>query len=89
MTIPSILFAFLIASLYAALYHLIRGGGPGRLILFLLFGWIGFVLGHLVGIWQEWILLPMGQLNIGMSTIGSLVLLVVGDWISHIKLGSP
>lgn len=60
MTIPSILFAFLIASLYGALYHLIRGGGSGRLILFLLFGWGGFVLGHVVGIWQDWLLLPMG-----------------------------
>ena len=87
MTIPTLIFAFLIASLLGALYHLIRGGGPGRLFLYLLLSWTGFALGHLVGIWQEWLLLPMGQLNLGMSTIGSLLLLVAGDWVSRIRIG--
>jgi hypothetical protein len=89
MTIPTLFFAFLIASLYGALYHLIRGGGPGRIFAYLLFSWLGFALGHFVGIWQEWLLLPVGQLNLGMSTLGSLFLLVLGDRISHIKTGSP
>ena len=87
MTIPTLVFALLIASLYGALYHLIRGGGPGRLFLYLLFSWVGFALGHLVGIWQAWLLLPMGQLNLGMSTLGSLLLLVGGDWVSRIRIG--
>ena len=86
MTIPSIIFGFLIASVYGALYHLIRDGGPGKLFLYLLFGWLGFVIGHLVGIWQEWVLIQIGQLNLGMSTIGSLILLLMGDWISQIKV---
>jgi hypothetical protein len=87
MTIPSLVFALLIASLYGALYHLIRGGGLGRLLLFLIFGWAGFAAGHLVGIWRDWILIPLGELNLGMSTIGSLVFLVVGDWVSRIQIG--
>jgi hypothetical protein len=87
MTIPSLVFALLIASLYGALYHLIRGGGLGRLLLFLIFGWAGFAAGHLVGIWRDWILIPLGELNLGMSTIGSLVFLVVGDWASRIQIG--
>jgi hypothetical protein len=87
MTIPSLIFALLIASLYGALYHLIRGGGLGRLLLFLIFGWIGFAVGHLVGIWQGWILIPVGELNWGMSTLGSLVFLLGGDWISRIQIG--
>jgi len=85
MTIPSLIFAILIASLHGALYHLIRGGGLGRLLLFLIFGWIGFTVGHLVGLWQGWVLLPVGELNLGMSTLGSLFFLVVGDWMSHIR----
>ena len=89
MTIPSLIFAFFIASLYGALYHLIRGGGPERIIMYLLFSWLGFALGHFVGIWQEWLLLPVGQLNLGMSTLGSLIMLVLGERISHIKIGSP
>lgn len=86
MTIPSLIFAFLIASLYGALYHLIRGGRLGRLLLFLILGWIGFALGHLVGIWQGWLLFPLGELNLGLSSLGSLVFLLTGDWISRIRV---
>jgi hypothetical protein len=89
MTIPSLLFGLLIASLYGVLYHLVRGGGLGRLLLFLIFGWAGFALGHLVGVWRGWVLIPLGELNLGLSTLGSLVLLVVGDWISRSGKGSP
>lgn len=85
MTIPSLLLALLIASLYGLLYHLIRGGGLGRLLLFLIFGWAGFALGHLVGVWRGWVLIPLGELNLGLSTFGSLLLLVLGDWVSSIR----
>ena len=86
MTIPSLIFAFLIASLYGVLYHLIRGGRLGRLLLFLVFGWTGFVLGHLLGIWQGWVLIPIGELNFGMSTLGSLFFLIGGDWVSRVRI---
>jgi len=86
MTIPSLLFALLIASLYGVLYHLIRGGGLGRLLLFLIFGWAGFALGHLLGIWRGWVLIPLGELNLGLSTLGSLLLLVLADWVSSIGI---
>ena len=89
MTIPALIFAFLIASLYGAIYHLIRDGGPGRLFQFLLLSWVGFVLGHLVGIWQGWQLFPLGQLNLGMSTLGSLLLMVARDLFSRGKTASP
>jgi hypothetical protein len=85
MTIPSFLFALLIASLYGVLYHLIRGGGLGRLLLFLIFGWAGFALGHFIGIWRGWMLISVGELNLGLSTLGSLLLLVLGDWISGLS----
>jgi hypothetical protein len=86
-TIPSLIFALLVASLYGVLYHLVRDGGLGRLLLFLIFGWAGFALGHLLGIWQGWTLLPVGELNLGLSTLGSLVLLVLVDWVSRIRIG--
>jgi len=85
MTIPSLIFAFLIASLYGALYHLIRDGGLGRLFQFLLLSWVGFALGHLIGIWQGWQLFPLGQLNFGMSTLGSLILMIARDLFSRGK----
>ena len=84
MTVPSFLFALLLASLYGVLYHLIRGGGLGRLLLFLIFGWAGFALGHFIGLWRGWVLIPIGELNFGLSTLGSLILLVLGDWVSSL-----
>lgn len=84
MTIPTLLFALLVALLFGALYHLLRGGGFWRLLLYLGLSTLGFALGHLVGLWREWVFMQMGPLNLGMSSIGSLVVLVLGDWLSRI-----
>jgi hypothetical protein len=86
MTIPSLLFGFLIASLYGALYHLARGGRFWRLLLYLLLAWMGFAAGHYLGLWLNWILLPLGAWNFGAATIGSLIFLGAGDWLSRIEI---
>jgi hypothetical protein len=79
MTLPALLFGFLIASLYGALYHLIRNGRPSRLLLFLLFSWTGFAAGHLLGVWRGWVFLPLGPINFDLATFGSLLFMVAGD----------
>lgn len=81
MTLPAILFGLLVALLYGATYHLIRGGGFWRLLLYLGMGLFGFVMGHLVGLWRGWVWIPLGQLNLGLSTLGSILILVLGDWL--------
>lgn len=83
MTLPSFLFALLVALLYGALYHLLRGGGFWRLVLFLSLSILGFAAGHLMGLWRGWVFLPLGSLNLGMSTIGSILVLLLGDWLSR------
>lgn len=85
MTLPTLLFALLVALLYGALYHLLRGGGFWRLLLYLGLSVLGFVAGHLIGLWRGWLFLPLGSLNLGMSTIGSILILVIGDWLSRIE----
>ena len=85
MTLPSFLFALLIALLYGAFYHLIRGGSFWRLLLYLGLSIFGFVLGHLFGVWRGWVLLPIGSINFGLASIGSLVILVIGDWLSRLE----
>lgn len=85
MTIPSLIFAFIIASLYGALYHLFRDGGPERLFQYLLLSWVGFALGHLIGLWQGWQVFPLGQLNFGLSTLCSFALLVGRDLLYRLK----
>jgi len=86
MTLPTLLFALLIALLIGALYHLVRGGGFWRLILYLALSCVGFALGQLVGFWRGWILIPLGSLDLGLSFIGSLLVLLIGDWLSRIEV---
>jgi len=85
MTLPALLFAFLLALLYGAVYHLIRNGGFWRLILYLILSVIGFTLGHFWGLWRGWVFIPIGSLNLGMSSLGSLIILIFGDWLSRIE----
>lgn len=86
MTIPSLLIALLIALFLGALYHLIRGGGFWRFILYLGLSVLGFAIGYLVGLWQAWRLYPLGSLDLGASSLGSLIVLVLGDWLSRIEM---
>ena len=74
------------ALLYGALYHLIRGGGFWRLLLYLGLSLLGFVIGHLIGVWSGWVFFPLGSLNLGMSSVGSIIILVIGDWLSRIEV---
>ena len=86
MTLPTILFALLIALFYGALYHLIRGGGFWRLIFDLGLSVLGFAVGQSVGYWFGWFIIPLGSMDVGSASIGSLVFLVGGDWLSRIEV---
>jgi len=85
MTLPTLLFALLVALFYGALYHLIRGGGFWRLILYFVLSTCGFIAGHLIGLWRGWIFIPLGSLNFGLSSIGSILVLMFGDWLSRVE----
>lgn len=87
MTFPALLFSLLIALLYGSLYHLVRGGGFWRLLLYLFFSVLGFALGYLVGLWRGWVWLPLGTINLGVCTVGSLLILLLGDWLTRIDVG--
>ncbi len=83
MTFPALLFGWLGASLIASLYHLIRGGAAWHLLLYLALSWAGFAAGQWLGSWLGLSLLPVGPLNIGAAVLGSLALLILGDWLTH------
>lgn len=85
MTLPTLLFALLVALFYGALYHLLRDGGFWRLLLYFVLSIFGFILGHLVGIWRGWTFIPLGALNLGLSSLGSAMVLMFGDWLSRIE----
>ncbi len=83
MTLPALLFGWLAASLIASIYHLARGGAAWRLLMYLVLSWAGFAAGQWLGDWFGWNFLSLGPLNLGPAALGSLILLALGDWLSH------
>ncbi len=82
MTLPSLIIGLLISTLYGALLHLIRGGGPGRLLLYLFLAWLGFWGGHFWGEAQGWTFLSLGPLRLGAATLGAVSLLTIAFLLS-------
>jgi len=74
---PNTTLAFILATLYGAAFHLIMGGDARRLALFLLSGWVGFTLGHLLGVAFEIDILNIGTLRIVSASLGAIIALVV------------
>jgi len=85
MTLPSFILGIFISSLYGALFHLWRGGDGGKLFLYLIFSWIGFWLGHFIGNTFTINLVSLGPLHLGTATLGSLIILGIGYWLSLIE----
>jgi uncharacterized membrane protein YjjP (DUF1212 family) len=69
---PTLTFAFIVATLYGALFHLIRGGDVRRLALYLLAGWVGFVLRQLVGVIIGFPFFNVGPIRLVPASVGAL-----------------
>ena len=82
MTLPTLLLSFTLATLYGAGFHLWRGGGARRLMLYLLAGWTGFALGHVVGEALSIRVMMIGALNFASATLGSAVALIAAHWLA-------
>jgi hypothetical protein len=85
MTIPALLLGFVISTLYGTLFHLWRGGGAARFLLYLILGWLGFWAGHTLAVHLGWSFLDIGPLHLGMATLGSFVFLGGGYWLSLVE----
>jgi hypothetical protein len=81
MTLPTLIFGGLVATLYGAIFHLIRGGGLGKLLLYILLSWAGFFLGQYIGERTTWEFINIGALNLGIATISSFLFMIAGYWI--------
>lgn len=69
------MFGFIIATLFGAGFHLILGGDMRRLAVFLLVGWLGFLLGHLAGVFLEVNLMNIGTLKFLPASFGAFMAL--------------
>jgi hypothetical protein len=86
MSIPVLLFGIVLSTLYGAAFHLWRGGGMTKLILYLILGWVGFWAGHFLGSVLDWTFGSLGQLRLGTATLSSIVFLGVGYWLSLVEV---
>ncbi|GAB4570537.1 MAG: hypothetical protein Kow0077_04860 [Anaerolineae bacterium] len=73
---PSVAFAFIIATMLGAAFHLIVGGDIRRLALFLLCAWLGFALGQVLGVLLDVRLLQVGVLRLLPAGTGAFVLMM-------------
>ena len=73
---PIFTFAFIIATIYGAGFHFIFGGDARRLALFLFTAWIGFLLGHYIGIGFEVDFFNIGALRFVPATVTTFVMLI-------------
>ncbi len=82
--IPAFIYALFIALLCGALYHFFRGGGGWKLLFYLVLSVLGFAAGQGFSLWRGWILLSFGKLDFGSGVLGSLLLLVLGEWLGKV-----
>lgn len=82
MTIHAYVAAVLIATLYGAGFHFVFGGSGRRLLLYLLSGWLGFALGHVLGDWLGIRVFVLGPLNVFAATVASFLALFSARWLT-------
>lgn len=83
MTIPVLLFGFLISTLMGGAFHLWKGGSFWRLLLYIAFAWAGFWGGHWLGNSFGLTFGSIGPLRLGMALIVGALTLYAGHWLSQ------
>jgi hypothetical protein len=86
MTPQAVLFGMLVSTLIGALFHLWRGGGLGRMLLYILLSWFGFWGGHFLAAYLGWNFAAIGALNLGTGILMALLVIAIGYWLSLVKI---
>ena len=86
MTTPAILLGILLSILYGSVFHLFRGGGTGRLLLYIVLAMIGFWIGQLLANNFGLSFIKVGTLRLGLATISSWLFIGVGHWLSLVDI---
>ena len=85
MALPSLLLGFVLSTLIGAGFHVIRGGGGGKLLLDLILGWVGFWLGQYVTDRIGLTIGSLGSIHLAVAIPMALIFLFVGNWLSPIE----
>ena len=73
MTMPGIYFSLLVATGVGLLFHLIRGGSLGRLLLYLAAAWVTFMAGHFVAELLDWHFIRVGPINLFAALLAAVI----------------
>lgn len=79
---PVLLLGFIISILYGSLFHLWRGGGPARLLYYLILSVSGFWAGHFIATYFNLTFDSLGQIHLGSASLGSVLFLIGGYWLA-------
>lgn len=79
---PVLLLGLIISILYGSLFHLWRGGGPARLLYYLILSVLGFWAGHFLASYLDLRFDSLGQIHLGTASLGSLLFLIGGYWLA-------
>jgi uncharacterized membrane protein YeaQ/YmgE (transglycosylase-associated protein family) len=81
MTVPAFLFGSLVAVFLGVVFHLIKGGGPFYIFLYMLAGFIGFWVGHYVGDSLELNMWTIGPVHYASALLSTLAFLLITAWL--------
>lgn len=79
---PTVTFAFVIATMIGALFHVAAGGDARRFALFLLAAWFGFGMGHVLGTSTGFDFFTVGSLQMGGAVIGAILSLLLARYLT-------
>lgn len=79
-TASGLVLGFLLATAYGAGFHLLLGGPPRRIVLYVLAAWVGFVIGHFVGEILDINLLKLGAVHLLSASLGAWIALLM-SWL--------
>lgn len=77
MSLPSLLFSFLLASVYGLFFYIVFGRGWIGLAVYWIVALVGFALGQFLSSALSFSLLPVGSVNAIEGSITSMILLLL------------
>lgn len=79
-TASGLVLGFLLATAYGAAFHLIVGGRPRKIFLYILAAWVGFTLGHFIGDLIGIEAFQLGAIHLLAASLGAWIALVF-SWV--------
>lgn len=80
-TAAGLVFGFLLATIYGALFHLLFGGPLKRILFYLFAAWSGFLVGQFVGDILNFEILKLGKIHLVSASLGAWLLLLLTWWL--------